>query len=70
MLTLLHKPEFLLAVLVAFVAGALLMLGMLTALDALESRRTGKAKTPRPAQTNSWGTHSGSARAELRSAPR
>ena len=69
---LLDQPEFLLAMLVAVAAGALLMLGTLMAFDAFEARRNGQAKptAPRATPANRWGTHGHSTRTELRSAPR
>jgi len=72
MLTLLNNPTFFVGLLVAFAAGALLMLGTLIAFDALEARRTDQPKRPRALPTNSWGPgpHGHSARADLRSGPR
>jgi len=72
MLTLLDNPTFMLGLLVAFAAGALLMIVTLMAFDAFEARRTGQPKRPRALPTNSWGPgpHGHSARADLRSAPR
>lgn len=70
---LLAQPAFLPAMVVAIAAGGLLMLGLLTALDAIEERqRNAQAKPPRAVPTNSWGpgSHGRSARADLRSAPR
>lgn len=73
MLDLLAQPAFLPAMVIAIVVGGLLMLGLLTALDAIEERRRGsQAKPPRAVPTNSWGRgpHGRSARADMRSAPR
>ena len=78
MQNLLTQPEFLLGLLVAFVAGALGMLAALMAFDALEDRALGRSKPPAkptvpPAlQANGWGDakYNPSARADMRSRPR
>jgi len=72
MLSLLNNPTFFVGLLVAFAAGALLMIATLMAFDAFETGRNGQAKRPRALPTNSWGPgpHGHSARADLRSAPR
>ena len=72
MLSLLNNPTFFVGLLVAFAAGALLMIATLMAFDALEARRNGQArpKPPHGTPANRWGTHGHSTRAELRSAPR